>query len=243
MVVRLIPARRATSSSATRRNPCCSNSTTAAPRMASAVWSAPGIARLSERVVAQAHWQTIPHPVDRSRAPQGGETLVATLLTLAPRQAEHVPGPRRHTAGGEERGDGVEHGCDHPPHDRRDTLGARKAFGDIADAVLGGLVWHHDLVDHAVPVALELVVVRGHRAVADAVAAIPRLGLEVDLLLVLAGQPLDDRVGEVEHLIDEGRVGPEVRVGIERVVAAGPILTGHIALDVAVEVADPGDRK
>src|SRR6476661_3568838 len=147
MVVRLIPARRATSSSATRRNPCCSNSTTAASRMASAVLSAPGIARLSELVVAQAHWQTIPQPVHRPRPPQCGEALVAALLALAPRQAEHVPGPRRHAAGGEERGDGVEHGCDHFPQGWRNALGTRKAFGDIADAVLGRLVRHHDFVD------------------------------------------------------------------------------------------------
>src|SRR5215213_8336276 len=116
MVVRLIPARRATSSSATRRNPCCSNSTTAASRMASVVddesdtvvESAPRIAGLGESVVPQPHWQTVPQPVHRPRAAQRGKPLVSTLLTLAPRQAEQVPGPWRHATCGEEPGCGVE---------------------------------------------------------------------------------------------------------------------------------------
>ena len=94
-----------------------------------------------------------------------------------------------------------------------------------------------DLVDHPVPVPLEFGVVGGHRPVADAVAAIPGLGFEVDLFLLLAGQPLDEGVGEVEHLLDEGRVGPEVGVRIEGVVAPAP--SRHLALDVGVKVADP----
>src|ERR1700761_2466404 len=108
MVVRLIRALRATSSSATLRKPCRSNSTTAASRMASSVGSAPGIALLRITVVAQPHWQMIPHPVHRSRPPECGEALIPPLLALAPRQAEHLAGPRRHATGGQERGDGIE---------------------------------------------------------------------------------------------------------------------------------------
>ena len=77
-----------------------------------------------------------------------------------------------------------------------------------------------DLVHHPVPIPFELGVIRRHRPVADAVAAIPGLGLEVDLFLLGFGQPLDEGVGEVQHLLDEGGVRPEVGLRIERVVAA-----------------------
>src|SRR4029453_16809652 len=99
MVVRLTRARRATSSRATRRKPCCSNSTTAASRMASSVRSAPGIALLRIAVEAHSHGQMIPHPVHGLRAPEGGEVLIATLLALTPRQTQHVAGAGRHAAG------------------------------------------------------------------------------------------------------------------------------------------------
>jgi hypothetical protein len=67
----------------------------------------------------------------------------------------------------------------------------------------------------------------------------------IDLFLLGAGQPLDEGIGEVQHLLDEGGVRPEVRLRIERVIAASrSVGAGHVALDVMVEVADlqPGFR-
>src|SRR5436189_5488646 len=98
MVVRLTRARRATSSRATRRKPCCSNSATAASRMDSVVGSAPGIALYGITVVAQPHWQMIPQPVHRPRPPYGGEALITPLLTLTPQQPQQDAGARRHPA-------------------------------------------------------------------------------------------------------------------------------------------------
>src|ERR1700754_4189165 len=134
MVVRLTPARRATSSRATPRNPCCSKSTSAASRIVSVagdelgpvagdelgpvVGSAPGIARLREFVVPQTHWQMVPYPIHRAGATDRGEALIAVLLALAPRQTQHVPRPWRHAAGGEERRNGIEDQRDQPPHHR-----------------------------------------------------------------------------------------------------------------------------
>src|SRR6185437_11160614 len=109
MVVRLTRARRATSSRATRWKPCCSNSATAASRMASVVGSGrrsgTGIALERITVVAQPHWQMIPHPVHRLRAPDPGEALVAALLAFGPRQLEQNTGPWRQPTGGQEGGD------------------------------------------------------------------------------------------------------------------------------------------
>src|SRR6476660_1355838 len=136
MVVRLTPARRATSSSATRRKPWRSNSTTAASRMASVLGSGAGIPGLGELVVAQPHRQMIPQPVDWTRPPDGRKALVAPLLAFAPRQAEQVTGARRHAPGGQARGDWIEHCRDSPPHQRRHPLRAGVALGDVADAVL-----------------------------------------------------------------------------------------------------------
>ncbi|AMD55813.1 hypothetical protein ATO49_24315 [Mycolicibacterium fortuitum subsp. fortuitum DSM 46621 = ATCC 6841 = JCM 6387] len=121
-------------------------------------------------------------------------------------------------------------------------LGAREALGDVADAVAGGLVRDGHLVHHPVPVLLELGVGGRHRAVADAVTAVPRLGLQVDLFLLGVAEALDEGVGEVEDLLDEGRVGPEVGVGIQRVIAPHRLAVGarHVALYVVVEVAHLG---
>src|SRR6478752_6024199 len=116
MVARLTRARRATSSRATLRKPCRSNSTTAASRMASKVGSAPGITLYRITVVAQPHWQMIPHPIHRTRAPQRGEALIATLLAFAPRQAEKIAGPRRQAARRQERGQRIERDRDDAPH-------------------------------------------------------------------------------------------------------------------------------
>src|SRR6516164_5774250 len=102
MVVRLTRARRATSSSATRRKPCRSNSTTAASRIAVVAGSAgslSGIARLGKPVVAQPHRKMAPQPVDRPRPPYRGEALVAALLPVGPGQPEQDARSRRPTLG------------------------------------------------------------------------------------------------------------------------------------------------
>src|SRR3954467_14683891 len=115
MVVRLTPARRATSSRATRRSPCLSNSTTAASRIASVLGSAARISGLSEFVVAQPHRQMIPYPVDRTRPPQRREALVPPLLALGPGQSEQLAGGRRQPASGKKCRSRVEHRRDRPP--------------------------------------------------------------------------------------------------------------------------------
>src|ERR1700759_2996075 len=181
MVVRLTPARRATSSSATRRKPCCSNSTTAALRIAWVAGStgltglSAGITFSSKTVVAQSHRQMVPQPVHRPRPPHGGEPLIAAFLTLTPGQAEQSAGPRRHTAGGQERRDRIEHRRQNSPRQRRDTFGAGKSFSHISHTVFRGGVRDHDPLHHVIPVPLELVVVSRHRPLADAVAAVPGL--------------------------------------------------------------------
>src|SRR3984893_14301520 len=104
MVVRLTRARRATSSRATRRKPCCSNSTTAASRIAEVAGSAgllAGIAGLGKPVVAQPHREMVPQPVDRPRPPHRGETLVAALLPVAPGQTEQGARARRQADDGQ----------------------------------------------------------------------------------------------------------------------------------------------
>src|SRR3954464_10665459 len=116
MVVRLTRARRATSSRATRRKPCCSNSTTAASRMASSVGSVPGIALYRITVVAQPHRQMVPHPIHGPRTPACGEQLIAALLAFAPREAEKVTGARWQPTGRQERGDRIEHQREDAPH-------------------------------------------------------------------------------------------------------------------------------
>src|ERR1700756_4066302 len=113
--MRLTPARRATSSSATRRNPCRSNSTTAASRIAVVTGSVPGIAGLRELVVAQPHWQAAPEPVDRPRAAQRGEPLIAPLLAIRPRQPKQRARPLWQPARRQERRNRVEHRRDDPP--------------------------------------------------------------------------------------------------------------------------------
>src|ERR1700712_3960421 len=119
MVVRLTPARRATSSSATRRKPCRSNSTSAASRIVAGAALGPrsdaGIACLRITVVAQTHRQSVPRPIDRLRAPARREPLVDLLLAIAPRQAEKGTRPRRHATGRQEGGDQIEAGGDQPP--------------------------------------------------------------------------------------------------------------------------------
>src|SRR6476646_9964424 len=161
MVVRLTRARRATSSRATRRKPWRSNSTTAASRMAARVGSAPGIALEGITVVAQPHWQMIPHPVHRPRAPARCEAPVATLLALAPRKAEKRTCPRRQAPGRQDRSHRIEHERDDAPQRRRDAIRTRETLRHIADAVLGGRVRDDDLVHHTVPVPFELGVIRG----------------------------------------------------------------------------------
>src|SRR6478735_11714884 len=101
MVVRLTPARRATSSRATLRKPCRSNSTSAASRMVSPA-SAPGIAGLGELAVAHRHRQFVPGPVDRAGPAECGEPLVVAFLALGPGQAQQVARPRWQPAGGDE---------------------------------------------------------------------------------------------------------------------------------------------
>src|ERR1700744_5839669 len=132
MVVRLTPARRATSSSATRPKPCCSNSTTVASRTAVVAGSA-GVTDTGKTVVAQPHWQVIPQPVDRTRPPRRGETLIAALLAVGPRQAEQGARPRRQATGRQKRRDRIERRRHHAPHQRRHTLGAGESLSHISD--------------------------------------------------------------------------------------------------------------
>src|SRR3954451_21654719 len=165
-----------------------SRSMTAASTMAWCVGSGrrsgTGIALERIAVVAQSHWQKIPDPVQRLGAPDPGEALVAALLSLGPWQLEQDAGPRWQPTGGQEGGDRVEDGCDDAPECGPHRPGARKALGDVADPVLGGRVRDDDLVHHPVPVFLKIGVIRRHRAVADPVAPVPRLGFEVDLFLL-----------------------------------------------------------
>jgi hypothetical protein len=93
---------------------------------------------------------------------------------------------------------------------------------------------HDDLVHHALPISLKACVIGGHGPVADAVAPVPRLRFAVDPFLLVIGQPLDEGVREVQHLLDERGVRPEVRVGVEGGIS---LAVGHVPLDVPMKVA------